>query len=144
MTAGKKEQRSGAGPAPHPQNPSCLKDREREKWVCRVIKRTTGICVFSKELSLQGRGDVWKAACSHSHSCQRRGRQAQIIPVSLGTGFRGQSELLSLTHTCACTSTHRSQTHVRLSSRVMSSSAQVLDEQGMGKDPQPGSHYFSS
>lgn len=78
--------------------------------------------MFSKKLSLQGCGDVWNVARSHTHPHQRGGMMAPMIYVSLGTGFGRQAELLSITRVCThmCTSTLRpSNTHVpHLGSRV--------------------------
>lgn len=101
-------------PAPHPQNPSCLRKRERSGCT-GVIKRIIGISMFSKKLSLQGCGDVWNAARSHTQPHQRGGTMAPLIYVSLGTGFGRQAELLSIARVCThmCTSTLRpSNTHV--------------------------------
>lgn len=78
--------------------------------------------MFSKKLPLQGCGDVWNVARSHTHPHQRGEMMAPMIYVSLGTGFGRQAELLSITHVCThmCTSTLRpSNTHVpHLESRV--------------------------
>ena len=80
---------------PHPK-PHLL---EREGSGCAgVIKRTIGIHVFSKELSLQGRGDVWIVAHSHSPLNQWRGRKAHTIPASLGQDSEGNQAARSHAH----------------------------------------------
>ena len=78
---------------PHPK-PHLL---EREGSGCAgVIKRTIGIHVFSKQLSLQGRGDVWIMTPPN----QWRGRKAHTIPASLGQDSEGNKSC-SVTRTCA-------------------------------------------
>lgn len=109
MTAGKKEQRSGGGKTvPYPQYPLCLRDGERDVGCTGVIKKITGIYIFSKKLLLQGCRDVWNMGRSHSHMHITGGTSD---PMPLGTGFRRPSEFLSIACVHARTHTQYTQTH---------------------------------